>query len=420
MRTVLVVDDEPEIRNSLRGILADEGLTVLEAADGRAAIEMLHRHRPDLVLLDIWMPEVDGIEVLQRLREEGTRVPVVMISGHGNVEAAVRATKLGAFDFIEKPLSLEAVLAAVHRALGGHEGVEATASAPAPAPARAAAAAGGRPQKTIRRSVVASGRGLHSGIKSGLILHPAPPDHGIVFANLSTGATVPARVDFVESTGYATTLHRQGVTAATVEHLLAALHAYGITNLLVKMQTEVPVMDGSAAEFCRLLEEAGVEEQDGVVEEIRIPRALRSGETAPDRKGMTVEPCERLEVHYTLRYPPPVGVQEYHYVHEGPESFRREIAPARTFGFVRDMKAMATMGLAGGGHLDNCILIDDEKIVNTELRFPEELARHKILDLLGDFYLLGRPIRGRISARMTGHSDNIAMVRALRAALGEA
>jgi UDP-3-O-[3-hydroxymyristoyl] N-acetylglucosamine deacetylase len=117
-----------------------------------------------------------------------------------------------------------------------------------------------------------------------------------------------------------------------------------------------------------------------------------------------------------LKYPKPVGTQEYTYVAKGPEHFKAEVAPARTFGFLRDIERLQKMGLVSGGKLDNCILIDDEKIINTDLRFPDELARHKILDILGDFYLLGKPIRGAITAQMTGHSDNIALMRELKIA----
>src|SRR5947209_20561944 len=100
MATVLVVDDEPEIRSSLRGILAEEGLRVLEAEDGRAALEVIDRENPELVILDVWMPEVDGLQLLQEIQGEASPA-VIMISGHGNIETAVKATKLGAFDFIE-------------------------------------------------------------------------------------------------------------------------------------------------------------------------------------------------------------------------------------------------------------------------------------------------------------------------------
>lgn len=418
MATVLVVDDEPQIRNSLRGILAEEGLQVLEAADGKEALSVLRRERPELVILDIWMPEMDGLEFLEAVRGDEGVPPVVMISGHGNIETAVKATKMGAFDFIEKPFSLDGLLRVVHRALDhGNAVAQAT-----PAPMERASGPGTngmgvqprpvRRQATLAQSVVASGHGLHSGIKSGLILQPLPPGSGIQFCGLSSGETVPAHLDWVDSTGFATSLHRGGVTVRTVEHLLATLHAYGITNLLVKLHEEVPILDGSAQEFCRLVESGGVVEQDGVVEELVVPEVIEVGK--PDGETIRVEPAERLEVSYLLRYPPPVGTQEYTWVDRGPASFRDEIAPARTFGFLRDMKQLASMGLATGGRLDNCILIDDEKVVNTSLRFPDEFARHKILDILGDLYLLGRPLRGRVVARMTGHSDNIALLRELR------
>jgi len=418
MATVLVVDDEGEIRSSLRGVLSDEGLRVIEAADGRLALNLVRSERPELVLLDVWMPEVDGIELLRSLQEEPDRPQVIMISGHGNIETAVQATKLGAFDFIEKPFSIDALLAVVnraleHRALQGGEAGAGTAAA-RPVPGSNGHTNARRPERTIGRSVIASGHGLHTGVKSGLILNPLPAGRGIVFANLTTAASVPAHVDYIASTGYATTLDGGGMTVGTVEHLLATLHAYGITNALIKVQSEVPTMDGSALGFCQLVEQAGVEDQGGSVDEIVIGEPLRVGGTGADEEGISIEPADELSISYTLVYPHPVGRQEYTYVHRNGESFKEEIAPARTFGFVKDMKAMAAMGLASGGRLDNCILIDDERIVNTQLRFVDEFARHKILDIMGDFYLLGRPVRGRVVARMTGHSDNIALLQKIR------
>lgn len=424
MATVLVVDDEPQIRSSLRGILAEEGLQVLEAADGRQALSLVRRERPELVILDIWMPEMDGLQFLEALRDEAPSPAVIMISGHGNIETAVRATKLGAFDFIEKPFSLDGLLRVVHRALDHHaaqrgDAVPGDSSTPSAAdvPVRNAARHAGRVtnERTLARSVVVSGHGLHSGVKTGLILQPLPAGSGIQFTNLSTEQTVPALVDFVDSTGYATTLHRDSVTVKTVEHLLATLHAYRVTNLLVKMQGEVPIMDGSAQEFCRLLEGVGTVEQGRAVAEVVIDRRIELGH--PSGEHISIEPYEGFCIEYTLKYPYPVGTQRYRFEYTGPESFRDEIAPARTFGFLKDMKQMASMGLASGGRLDNCILIDEEKVVNTTLRFPDELARHKILDIMGDSYLLGRPLRGRITAQMTGHSDNIALLREIRKAM---
>jgi UDP-3-O-acyl N-acetylglucosamine deacetylase len=423
MATVLVVDDESEIRTSLRGVLGDEGLRVLEAEDGRGALHLVRAERPELVLLDVWMPEVDGIELLRCLQEEPDRPQVIMISGHGNIETAVQATKLGAFDFIEKPFSIDALLSVVNRALE-HRALQADGRAGAAVAARPGAtpnghaAPGRRPERTIGKSVIASGHGLHTGVKSGLILNPLPAGRGIVFANLTTAASVPAHLDYVGSTGYATTLHGGGMTVGTVEHLLATLHAYGITNALIKVQSEVPTMDGSAREFCQLIEQAGVEDQGGGVEEIVVDQRLRVGGPGADDESITLEPGDDFRITYELVYPPPIGRQEYTYVHTGPESFKAEVAPARTFGFVKDMKAMAAMGLASGGRLDNCILVDDEKIVNTTLRFPDEFARHKILDIMGDLYLLGRPLRGRVVARRTGHSDNIALLRKIREEIG--
>jgi UDP-3-O-acyl N-acetylglucosamine deacetylase len=428
MATVLVVDDEPGIRTTLRGILAEEGLRVLEAEDGRQALEVVKRERPELLILDIWMPEVDGLQLLQQVNELATPPAVIMISGHGNIEAAVKATKLGAFDFIEKPFSLDVLLRAVNRALDYHAAVLRRMDAQptnsqgdsipeaAPTAALPATRAHRWSERTIGRSVVASGQGLHTGVKTGLILQPLPPGSGIQFTSLSTDEYVPAHLDCVDSTGYATTLHRNGVTAKTIEHLLATLHAYRITNVLVKMQSEVPIMDGSALEFCRLVESAGVVDQDGTIEEIVINRRI-----AIDKDGgesIAIEPADCFGISYTLVYPHPVGEQQFTYIHNGPQGFREQIAPARTFGFVRDMKQLAAMGLASGGRLDNCILIDDEKVVNTTLRFPDEFARHKVLDIMGDMYLLARPIRGMITARMTGHSDNIQLLHEIKRSMG--
>ncbi|MBI3784441.1 MAG: UDP-3-O-[3-hydroxymyristoyl] N-acetylglucosamine deacetylase [Deltaproteobacteria bacterium] len=425
MATVLLVDDEPQIRTSLRGILAEEGLRVLEAEDGAQALDVIRRERPELVILDIWMPEMDGLQLLQHINDGSLPPAVIMISGHGNIETAVMATKLGAFDFIEKPFSLDGLLRTVNRALdhqaatqrrSGNGAADVNAIVETPAAVESTGAVVGPSklwsERTIAKSVVASGLGLHSGGKTGLILQPLPAGSGIQFTSLSTEATVPAHLDWVDSTGYATTLHRDGVTARTIEHLMATLHAYRITNLLVKVQGEVPILDGSALELCRLIESAGVADQGGRVEEIVIHEPIAVGKEGGER--IAIEPYDGFGIAYTLRYPHPVGVQQHTYLHRGPESFRDEVAPARTFGFLKDMKQLTAMGLASGGRLDNFILIDDEKVVNTQLRFPDELARHKILDIMGDTYLLGRPLRGMITANMTGHSDNISLLREVR------
>lgn len=426
-KTILIVDDEDKVRESVREVLTDEGYRVVDTADGARVLELIEREKPGLVLLDIWMPQIDGIDLLKQIRSKEPAIHVVMISGHGNIHTAVTATKFGAFDFIEKPLSLDALLLTVERALGdysprrskgvtGNGGRKSKTGKRPPATARRGNSNPSIKQRTLKKSVVTSGQGLHSGMKTGLILHPLPPNSGILFTGISGDVQVPAHLDHVGSTGYATSLRAKGFAVGTVEHLLAVLHSYGITNLLVKVQGEVPILDGSAVEFCNLIDDVGVQEEREEWSEIVVDRPYRIG--SPGGESITVEPADVFSVHYVLNYPKPVGIQEHTYTHRGSTFFKEEIAPARTFGFLRDVEQLQQAGLVNGGKLNNCILIDDEKIVNTDLRFPNELARHKILDIMGDFYLLGKPVRGAITAHMTGHSDNIALLRELRSGMG--
>jgi len=419
-KTILVVDDEDGVRESVREVLSDEGYRVVDTADGTQVLRIIKEQRPELVLLDIWMPQMDGIGLLKEIKSQKPDINVVMVSGHGNIHTAVTATKFGAFDFIEKPVSLDGLLSTVQRALG---------EAPVPGGrtqpgARSKKVRAGKPavvktavgqrikQKTLAKSVVLSGQGLHSGVKTGLILHPLPANSGILFTGISGDVTVPAHLEYVGSTGYATSLRSKDYAVGTVEHLLAVLHSYGISNLLIKVQGEIPILDGSALEFCEAIDETGVEEQNEEAAAIVIDREYRID--AKDGQSIRSEPADSFSVRYVLRYPQPVGEQEHLYVFRGPEFFKAEIAPARTFGFLKDIAQLQNMGLANGGRLSNFILIDDEKIVNTRLRFENEFARHKILDILGDFYLLGRPILGALTAIMTGHSDNIALLRKVR------
>ncbi|HEY2662933.1 MAG TPA: UDP-3-O-acyl-N-acetylglucosamine deacetylase [Candidatus Binataceae bacterium] len=420
--TILVVDDEERIRSSLRGILSDEGFRVIETGDAPAAVGIIAREQPRLVLLDIWMPDLDGIELLREIKAQHPHTEVIMISGHGNIQNAVAATRLGAADFIEKPFSANGLLSSIGRVLArdvGGERVARSAQKPPEKPAgwqRSASVSGrARAQFTIARSLVVAGQGLHLGLKTGVILHPAPANFGIVFTALSGDVEIPARLENVTDTGYNTTLARGGYSIRTVEHLMSALHGLGITNLLVKAQSEVPALDGSALDFCRLIHEVGLDEQDASIEPIRVDGPIVIG----DPQGgeyIRIEPAERLIVDYTLTYPAPVGTQRVHFELTDPADYAREIAPARTFTFVAEMHKLSEMGLANGGRLDNVILVDDKRVVNTELRFPNEFARHKVLDLIGDLYLLGRPIVGHVTASRTGHSDNLALLQELQKA----
>ena len=249
-----------------------------------------------------------------------------------------------------------------------------------------------------------------------MAIQPLPSDSGIHFLTLPTTTHIPAWVGEVAETDYATTLSRDGATIRTVEHLLSALHAYGITNLLVKVHGEIPVLDGSALGFLEKLEEIGVEDQELPVKELVIDRRWEVGDG--NEKILTIEPADEFSVSYLLRYPQPIGEQFYEFTMSDCEAYRDEIAPARTFGFVRDVKMLNELGLGTGGRLHNFILVSDDEVINTELRFPDEFVRHKILDIIGDLYLLGYPVRGKVTARFTGHRDNIKLQRLILADLG--
>jgi UDP-3-O-acyl N-acetylglucosamine deacetylase len=268
-----------------------------------------------------------------------------------------------------------------------------------------------RRQRTLKANAVMYGQGLHTGVKTGLTLSPLPPGSGVVFGHITSAEAVPAVISHVESTEYATCLGKDGAVARTIEHLMAVFHIYGLTNVLVKISGEVPIMDGSALEFCKLVETAEIIPQDEFIEAARVTKAIELPLDPKTSKFMRVAPADHFEIEYFMEYPQPIGAMHIVYRCDGPEDFKKWIAPARTFGFVRDMKMMDEMGLAGGGRLSNVVLVDDERVVNPPLRFPDEFVRHKVLDIIGDFYLLGRPFLGKITARQTGHSENIAMLK---------
>jgi UDP-3-O-acyl N-acetylglucosamine deacetylase len=668
---ILIVDDQEEILNSLGAILADEGYELLRASDGHEAIHIVQSDSPDIVFLDIWIPGIDGMQALKAIKKIAPDCSVVMMSGHGTIETAVKAIKLGATDYLEKPLNLDDVLHLVEKAVSGktktspdsndlatvqiigesaqslnlrrtlergaHEpgtvwfagdqgtgkeflarilhqlegknktrlikvrcseltesNLEATflgkynesrtgkiqqaaggtllliridkleknlqekfhglirnyvprgfsalplrqrivctantgpdtlvestgfprqladllsnriirvpslrerkediplfaeyflkevveefdkniaaiepaagsrlreyswpgnvkelkllvervvMTAPGPnitvndllMPWGAEETAGSGPsasgriesgpktgaktlfQKTLRGKVVMYGQGLHSGAKTGLTLSPLPPNTGILFGHITSDDTISASVENVQSTELSTSLKSNGSFARTIEHLMAVFHIYGLTNLLVKISGEVPIMDGSALDFCNLVESAEIIVQDEPVEVIRITEPFELPAPSGSPKRLRVEPSDAFEVEYFMDYPAPVGTLHMKYTFESPTQFKTEIAPARTFGFVRDLKMMNEMGLADGGRLSNVILIDDEKVINPPLRFPDEFVRHKILDIIGDFYLLGRPLRGKITAKQTGHTENIAMLNLIKSKMG--
>jgi two-component system nitrogen regulation response regulator NtrX len=675
---ILIVDDEKNIVGSLQDILSDEGYEVHTASDGLDALEMIQADPPDLVLLDIWLPGMDGIEVLKAVKAYYPEIQVLIMSGHGTIDTAVKATKLGASDFIEKPFSLDALTQSIEKALKKkqshnngkerdsflrsevpfcfemmvdlkkaiktaarsskptlilgepgsgkelvaqaihhqsrksdrpflklncavrpmqsiqehlfrpmrknlriaeknaplgesaekavyltnvdalsrslqeklfnaledagkkndsppefiparlyaassadladlaakgdfHPGLYALLAAngiqvpplreyaenipqliktyfeefiaveredfpeflpdalhalikyswpgnikelralldqftvtgdfrkiialgdlppkirnvdaegkslPASEPPRVKGKAAPRlRQRTLKRSVVLCGSGLHSGIKTGLILQPLPPGSGIIFGDISSGKTVPALLENVQSTDYSTCLGKGQFSVATIEHIMAVLHMYRITNLLIKIGDEAPVMDGSAKDFCQLIEDGEFLDQDDYQDEIVIDRTYSFGATENGRSHITVEPCDTFRVSYHMEYPSPIGIQDFTFEFHGAESFKQEIAPARTFGFLEDVAQLTKMGFGSGGKLDNFIFLGDGKVLNTTLRYENEFVRHKILDIIGDMYLLGKPLRGYIKAHKSGHTHNIGLLKEIQAQL---
>ena len=654
---ILVVDDEANIVSSLKEILSDEGYNVSGAQDGLNALDMIHSDPPDLLLLDVWVPGMDGIEVLKTVKTYHPEIEVLVMSGHGTIDTAVKATKLGAFDFIEKPFSMDSLIQSVKNALAlkkkrpkkenndalsGFTSLIETQKAikihsqsdcallllgeagtgkeyiaqeihrrslknnlpfiklncssrpaheinsflflskkeslrPKSIPVnttsvisqavyldnvdalnktvqqrlfkslfstdneekdflpsrlyisssknldelskknqfdrdllrifsnttirvpplrenpsiipmlirnhleeisqknglptseinsdaletlcryhwpenirelhsvldRILAAASSEsnislnqippeinkltalrertkldklnslPQKTLKRSVVLYGSGLHKGLKTGLILQPLPPNSGIIFSNISNGQTIPARIENIISTDYSTTLCKGKTSVATIEHIMAVLHMYHISNLLIKVGEEVPVMDGSSKDFCKLIEDGEIEEQNEPFHELIIDKKYTFGLQEEGTPHISIEPCDTFKVSYHMEYPAPIGVMDHTFEYINENSFKKEIAPARTFGFMEDISQLTKMGFASGGNLDNFILLGDGKIINTDLRFKNEFPRHKILDVLGDFYLLGKPVRGHIRAHKSGHTQNIGLLKTL-------
>jgi UDP-3-O-[3-hydroxymyristoyl] N-acetylglucosamine deacetylase len=409
MNRVLIIDDEKSILESLSSILTDEGFTVACAVDGRQGLDLFRREKPKIVLLDVWMPEMDGLEVLKQIREEDPDTVVVVISGHGTISTAVEAVKMGANDFLEKPLSIDKVLEVISR------GLQKRPNGTERAEGYKIGVSRGLDiwrQKTIGKSIVVYGVGLHSGVKTGMILLPMPQDTGIIFEHVPDGERIPAYIDYVYSAGYSSCIKGKNCVVRTVEHLLSSCHMYGLTNLLIKVSEEVPIFDGSALEICKKIEEAGVVEQDGGIEPLRITTKIALA-GLPGGKELAIEPADRLEIDYVLDYPRPIGVQNFHFSADM-AAYLAEIAPARTFGFVKDFEMLEKMGLGSGGRVSNVIMLNDDGVVNTELRFADEFVRHKILDLIGDLYLLGHPVIGKVTARQTGHLENIALVKELK------
>lgn len=265
-------------------------------------------------------------------------------------------------------------------------------------------------QRTVARRVTCSGVGLHSGRPASLTLAPAAPDAGIKFVRRDLGLEIPARAELVVDTVLSTSLGTGGARVSTVEHVLAALAGMGIDNCRIELDgPEIPILDGSAAPFVYLVREAGVRTQRASKRflVVKRPVEVRDGE-----KTARVEPAPELSVRFTADFGHPlITDQTFSFVFSD-RVFAREVARARTFCFLRDVERMKAAGLALGGSLENAIVVDEFSILNDGgLRYPDEFARHKVLDAIGDLALLGMPLIGAFTAFRSGHALNQALVR---------
>ena len=268
-------------------------------------------------------------------------------------------------------------------------------------------------QTTIKTPVSISGTGLHSGVEVNLALKSAPANTGYVFVRTDLdNFELPASIEYISHCSYATTLMRRGVVLSTCEHLLSALRGSGIDNCFIELDSiEIPILDGSSEAWLELIETTAVVELDSPR---RIFRVMKRVEYSDGDRMMSVEPSEQYEIECVIDFPHPfIKRQSFHFVFEN-GSFGREIASARTFGFTEEIEQLRKANLALGGSLENAIVLTKEGMLNTSpLRFPNEFVRHKILDIIGDFALLGMPIQGKIIAEKSGHSVHASMMSRL-------
>jgi UDP-3-O-[3-hydroxymyristoyl] N-acetylglucosamine deacetylase len=273
-------------------------------------------------------------------------------------------------------------------------------------------------QRTLKSPTKTTGVGLHTGVRVEMVLRPAPVDTGIVFhrTDLARSAAIPALAANIGDTRLSSTLKADGASVSTVEHLMSALAGLGIDNLHVDIAgPELPIMDGSAGPFVFLLQTAGIVEQKAPKRYVRVtaPVEVRDGD-----KWARFEPFDGFKLDFTIDFPHPVfGSENRNVVVDFAfDSYAKEVARARTFGFMQDVEAMRAAGLGLGGSLQNAVVLDEFGVLNSEgLRYDNEFVRHKVLDAIGDIYLLGHPLIGQYTAYKSGHGLNNQLARALLA-----
>ncbi len=271
-------------------------------------------------------------------------------------------------------------------------------------------------QRTLKSSIGCVGVGLHSGRKVNLSLRPAPASHGIVFRRIDLGRDIPARFDHVSEARLSTALAHPSDPRArvgTIEHLMAALAGTGIDNVLVELDApELPILDGSASPFVFLIDCAGIIEQD-------VPRpvfeVLRRVRVTQDEAWVELRPArDGLQMELSIDFPAAAIGRQSITLRLTPESFRHQLCRARTFALAEEVAQLRAAGLGQGGSLDNAVVVDQDRVLNPGgLRMPDEFARHKLLDAVGDLALAGAPIRGRFVAHRSGHTLNNRLLHAL-------
>lgn len=270
------------------------------------------------------------------------------------------------------------------------------------------------PQTTLGGAVSCRGISLHSGHEVSVEFRPAAEDSGIVFHIHSDDGVhlLAPRPEAVSTTELATTVTDGKVSVSTIEHVLAALNGLAVDNVEVHVfGGEAPILDGSALPVVEALRRAGFRSQSAPR---RAARVTREFSLEKDGKFISVRPFDGFRVNYTIRFPHPVIGEEHFALDITPETFEREVAPARTFGFLKEVEYLHSRGLARGGSLDNVVVVGDGGILNKEgLRFPDEFVRHKMLDFVGDMAMLGRPLLGDFTVSCSGHGHNNAFLRAL-------
>ncbi|HEX6265803.1 MAG TPA: UDP-3-O-acyl-N-acetylglucosamine deacetylase [Burkholderiales bacterium] len=275
-------------------------------------------------------------------------------------------------------------------------------------------------QRSLKSLVSASGVGLHTGQKVRITLRPAPVDTGVVFrrVDLASPVDIPARAELVGEARLASTLIKGDVKIHTVEHLMSALGGLGVDNVYVDLDApELPIMDGSASPFVLLIQQAGIEEQAAPKKFLRVTRRV---EVKDGDKWARLDSYDGYRLSFSIEFRHPVIERSTQAVTVdfAETSYLKEIARARTFGFMHEVEDLRDSGLALGGGLDNAVVLDEYRVLNSEgLRFADEFIRHKLLDAIGDLYLLGRPLLGAFTAHKSGHALNN---RLLRAALADA